>query len=1002
MSERHGTVPASVAGEEPNFAYFWGWVARENLEEDLFRFIATTPGLDDQTWMVKDVEEAVRQFSAARKSHIQDILNGWDLMERGMNKEIARQVFNEIAAGCRTLTDFENRNFSKKNESKPRAQHPQYLSGNPMMLKWSFEQIQEQGLFPTTPQIYGHQSQDFFSQQTNSLYYDMLLGDSKVFDNILKNNQRNPNMPQSRIHPIPYHPNMQQQIQKQHGPYPQKFQPAYNNYVSPAQPMQYIAPAQVPQISYQMVPQFMPMPMTIGVPLGPMQVPMHAQMHPQMMQPMQPMQEPMLVESAFAGQNYQQILLPNGNVQNGNNQRGHSNSSRGRKSKKHQSQQPRNVLENENVTTSSSSSSSTVHNAQSTASEEDGLVAQSVEFIDDGEQGPSQEPNDEKHDDADVSKRDDNTTEVKESAAPVILPFVRKFSDVVSRHVSSSGSRASSSNDPSELVANVVDEEDIAPVLSTSKQSTPSVTRTSQRTAAEVVQQSLSVATPPIKNHSGPGQPQPSPTAKTLLVSPKPASTVFSPVSKHKGGYSEYRQQKRPSVSYAQMLNVVPGNEFISSSSSSSPRENSVKKNKAGVSQETGDWHTVNPKKAAEPIVLVPEYVPKPQHQISTSKPVTLEPSVSEEEDDDVKTDDSDAEKKRQRRRNKRQKIKEEHRQQKQTEKEVARQESIAKVNATNGDASQQPPPPVFDRNNLAARRRKRLELQRKTDHSDSFSGNEVIPTPPTSAPPSAPVSGFSGGNSLGPSISAGQTAMAAYGLSNHFRQSSRQFAIIAPNANSTLPIFLPPMVTLEKAKIEELENGAEDDLPIQLARKIDPNEPQQEPTEVDENAKMIERLLMFDSLEKLYSLKICDADRMAITKGLDDVKRMYVRVEKAGKLVTYKFGSSKVSQKHEENLMQLAIKLLSNKVELSASDDAMATGVAEKVSSISAEYNYTNFLTVLLDFTQRRARELPDGTNLRKNYEQSVVLTKVFLKRTKTLYEKIAKFYDFSTIDQN
>lgn len=63
---------------------------------------------------------------------------------------------------------------------------------------------------------------------------------------------------------------------------------------------------------------------------------------------------------------------------------------------------------------------------------------------------------------------------------------------------------------------------------------------------------------------------------------------------------------------------------------------------------------------------------------------------------------------------------------------------------------------------------------------------------------------------------------------------------------------------------------------------------------------------------------------------------------------------------------------------------------------------SFSDYLTALLNFAPARAETLPAGTDLRTNYEQSVVLTKVFLRRTSILFDKVSKIYDFSQLPQD
>lgn len=196
------------------------------------------------------------------------------------------------------------------------------------------------------------------------------------------------------------------------------------------------------------------------------------------------------------------------------------------------------------------------------------------------------------------------------------------------------------------------------------------------------------------------------------------------------------------------------------------------------------------------------------------------------------------------------------------------------------------------------------------------------------------------------------------------FRRSS-PFALIGTNGQASLPLFLPPQA--EGGESEGIRIRDDPDklstVPVaRLARQIDEETcPVSARSEIDENATMIERILMFDSLEKLlcvseqatpaysnsviFQLDIPENERGSLSKGLEDIKKMYTRVEKAGKLISYKTGSSKVSQKTEEKLLSLTIKLLSNRVELTPVDDQVVEDICSKIENVSASFNYTSKL---------------------------------------------------------
>lgn len=88
-------------------------------------------------------------------------------------------------------------------------------------------------------------------------------------------------------------------------------------------------------------------------------------------------------------------------------------------------------------------------------------------------------------------------------------------------------------------------------------------------------------------------------------------------------------------------------------------------------------------------------------------------------------------------------------------------------------------------------------------------------------------------------------------------------------------------------------------------------------------------------------------------------MKKMYLRVEKAGQLISYKTGSSMVTECVEAKLLYLTIKLLSNRVELSEQDEMMVLEIGSKVAHCSTSFNYTselfNFLSFIWELTLNR-----------------------------------------------
>eukprot|EP00081_Caenorhabditis_elegans_P025987 NP_509366.2 Uncharacterized protein CELE_K07E3.1 [Caenorhabditis elegans] len=1053
--------------DEPGFAYFWRWLAREKVDEELYRLIRTTPGLPDQSWMVEDVEKTVRDFMSSRVDHLKSLLEGWEIMEKGMNKEIATQIFNEVVAGCRTLEDFENRNYSKKNQydfcnfskiqlnqqNKPRQHFGVELSGNPIMSMAPITELATNGGLPTSSTIYSPQSEEYYTQSANNRYYDKIFGDHKTFDNIMQKNSRTPNMPVPKVHPMPYHPQMNkgnhyQQLQQYTQP-----PPVYNAYQPPPQMHYNAQPRMAYQVAYQAVPQFVHMPV---------------QMAPVVMQ-----------DNVYAGTSYRQVYIPPAY-----SAKRYGSESRSRYVKaKNEVHDQKNTNGYENANTSSSSSSVTAHIARSTVSEEEGTSSKSEEVaIEDSSKFEHQEPSTSVDVVGYVEKSMAETDVQSELANGALM------NGTVDQHLQgsvasskrnptssdvfgnvSSGSRnnsednkpstsesttiASDSNASDEALANTDTDPSIAEsthqltfppittdfvsaktalVVDTSDQGTAPVVQAAYKTVAEVVQQGLSTDSQSAKQVSGIGHTRISPAEKSSGANATYShrTTTKEHASHGNSNGDCYRRHmispRKPSLSYAQML--YPKSEPFSSSSSSSSSSvlllaSPSDKNSRQLKEPT-DWHKVTNKKAADPAILSPPI----QTQRSPQSPLTdftLPQDNSDEEDDDVASDDPDAEKRRQKRRLKRQKLKQTNRQQKAQEKELARKESLARAGSImkeSNDSEQnskldtksitdettvkdspsteetvipEKPKPAFDRENIAARRKKRQELQKQSEQANK----RVKPTPIVIPAEEVPF-----------------VSLSPYGFSGKTRNRPQNYTIISPDGKSSIPLFIPDQDGLrtnyddDKAGstlVEKMIDSTLSDkkpiaVPVQLVRHNNSGTVPVDITEIDENANMVEKLLMFDSLKKLDELDLSEVERGSIVKGLEDMKKMYLRVEKAGQLISYKTGSSMVTECVEAKLLYLTIKLLSNRVELSEQDEMMVLEIGSKVAHCSTSFNYTNYLTALLNFAPARAETLPAGTDLRTNYEQSVVLTKVFLRRTSILFDKVSKIYDFSQLPQD
>ncbi|ULT83381.1 hypothetical protein L3Y34_012551 [Caenorhabditis briggsae] len=407
--------------------------------------------------------------------------------------------------------------------------------------------------------------------------------------------------------------------------------------------------------------------------------------------------------------------------------------------------------------------------------------------------------------------------------------------------------------------------------------------------------------------------------------------------------------------------------------------------------------------------------------------------------------------------RQQKQQVKEQARQESLARVEVMNGE-LNKSLAANGVNPTEPPKPAFDRNDLAARRKKRLELQRKSEFQEpprtiaqtrttqssdqtplfSFLSNvsnipdmpddpvpATVPTPsPAPRPPtvsnvptiptipslpslpilpsltSLPCLPGIPNSPMNASIAAGQSAMSAYGMVNQMLPRGSPFGVTTADGSKSLPLYLPRQDGLKTnfdgptAIMLQQDEKNKTFVPI-LVRQIGPGEPKAEKTEADHNAEMIENLLQFDADDVLPTLNIPDIEHTTISVGLEEIKKMYSRVEKAGQLLTYRTGSSKISPEQEEKMLQLAIKLLSNNVELTEKDNRYIDTIGNVVAHCSTSFNYTNYITGLVDFAKDRVDKLQPGP-LRQNYERSVVLTRVFLKKTKNLYERLSAYYDF------
>uniref|UniRef100_A0A1I7USD1 Bromo domain-containing protein n=1 Tax=Caenorhabditis tropicalis TaxID=1561998 RepID=A0A1I7USD1_9PELO len=978
--------------DEPSFGHYWAWVAREKLENELYRLIRTTPGLVDRSHVVEDIEAASKELVSRRREHLQELVEGWEIIERTMTKEIATRIFNEFIAGCRTLEDFERLNFSKKfnEQGKLRNQFAQHLNGQPILSCASVPALDRTGVLPSTSIIYTP-TMEFYSEATTDKYYDMLFGDCQIFHDIMKKYNPNPNMPAPKAIPMPYHPNMDKQ-NRDFVKWHQVVQP-YTNiqnqlFTQPPPPIQYA-------VSYPQIPY-------VGMPIQMQAVPLPMQIPPE----------------NFAGANYQK------NQQNGfygNGRGGHQR----------QPYKGRNEMYERNGYDSFENQSSSSVRTQSVEDKKESAEMKAIV----NEAFPALS-SDELSDTAEVDVAIENQPAASSQAA--VLPTPRKFSDVVSQSVSTTSSNADasevsapvdgkrqsdsqsipsaeetrSSDSPSATSissANTLDpttsssessavKPSIVPtstalVVDTTEHNVPVAPPASHRTVAEVVQQSLSATPSPSAKRSGVNSNQASPAVKPTYVKGTAQTISRERSSAEKSDVDDYhhrrhRSPKKPSVSYAQMLYPLskkspkPSNDKKVSFGAQSPSAQSQ-----GPSSEAHptEWHTVKNKKAAEPVVVSPPLQTPREARKAPQKPFEADGS-SDEDEEGIASDDSEAEKKREKRRLKRQKQKEANRVIKQHEKERARKESLARSDRINQGLKSSAKPALFDPFDIQSRRKKRIQLQNQKYIRDP---SPTPKPPPIVTPPTIPIiplvpTGM-GSNPIGASISAGQAAMAAYGVTAPFRNGSSPFTLIAANAEGLI-----------------LDGVGNNTLtPVRLVRNIDVAEHVQMKTEMDENAAMLEQLLLFDALQTISPISFPAEDEQFIAKGMEDMKKMYSRVERAGQLITYRAGSSRVNSKTEEKLMSMILKLLSSRVTLEEAEMKSISEIGDRVAECSRDFNYTNYLTAIVDFSRDRAMELPEGMAIRKNYEQCISLTKLYMKRTKVLHERISLHFNLTSLTE-
>lgn len=1107
--------------DEPSFAHYWAWVAREKVEQEVFRLMRTTPGIVDRSHVVEDIEAATKELVACRREHLKDLSDGWEIMEKTMNREIAIKLFNEFIAGSRTLEDFERMNFAKKNkdqQGKPRSHFPAHLNGHPMLSRASIQDLQTTGVLPTTATIYSAHTAEYFEESATDKYYDLLFGDAKAFYAILAKYNPNKNMPAARAIPMPYHPNMDKQDKdflkwfQVTQPYIPQQSMGYAPQPHPmAMSMQQMQP--MPFVGYPPMGGYMPMPMPVqqmpmqgipmqAMPMQPMQQmqPMQMQQMPQQVQQQIPQQVPQDV--VYAGNSYQKNLS-NGNYGGNSEQRGNNRNQRGpykgRNSRNEQNgryqngneyyegapstsargykkqyveavekpstSQPKDVegeeafpaLDGQTASTSlnvdvaateapgtSSQASAALptprsfsevvsHSASASASTAD--ISERRATVDEEEEDTSVRPSPETP--SGTSDSRSVTSESVATTSDATASSSASASTGTSASVSTPASTSASSSDPSPANAPGTPAESLPStselVVDTSEQTVPAAPSASHKTVAEIVQQNLSAASSPSsKRVNGVSSTQPSPAVNSNTAASSPAQNGSgtaqttprensTQAKANKDNRKSGKSPKKPSMSYAQMLypkaggstgspkNKQPASPSASSASasaSSGPSRPSTSQNNSPAAPVLPtDWHTVKTtKKSSDPAILSPP-VQTPNTERKPAPKPAPEPVVSDEDEDNVGSDDPEAEKKREMRRLKRQRQKEENRQKKQHQKELARQESLARVEQMNEESAKEkegetkdpapPPKPAFDRNDIAARRRRRLELQKKSE----MESNGVAADPPPLLPTGM------GTAPMGASIAAGQTAMTAYALNSPFRPRNSPFSLLASNGTATLPLFLPPQEGLRTnqdlyAGAVLVNDGTEKVFnPIKLVRNHDPLVPAPKKTDFDENAEMVEKLLMFDDQDKIKSLKLNKKKRDELTGKLNTIKKMHSRVERAGQLMAYKPGRTSISTDTETRLVQLSVKLLDSSSQLTATDEKLCTEIGGRIAGCSSSFNYTNYITMLVDFAGEQAETLPETNPLRSGYATIVGRTKKYMEDTKNVFNAVSKHFDMASL---
>lgn len=160
-------------------------------------------------------------------------------------------------------------------------------------------------------------------------------------------------------------------------------------------------------------------------------------------------------------------------------------------------------------------------------------------------------------------------------------------------------------------------------------------------------------------------------------------------------------------------------------------------------------------------------------------------------------------------------------------------------------------PKPAFDRENIAARRKKRQELQKQSEQANK----RVKPTPIVIPAEEVPF-----------------VSLSPYGFSGKTRNRPQNYTIISPDGKSSIPLFIPDQDGLrtnyddDKAGstlVEKMIDSTLSDkkpiaVPVQLVRHNNSGTVPVDITEIDENANMVEKLLMFDSLKKLDEVSFC------------------------------------------------------------------------------------------------------------------------------------------------